>query len=860
MNPNASSDVVPAGQPIDLTNCDREPIHMPGSIQPHGCLLACDYAARTVLFRSDNAGAMLGLSGDCLGKSLSEVIGGQTAHTLLNALAVAGSRPHPAVVFGVEVNGRNHDATIHRHDKRTIIEFEAAALRPGQVISLSRTVIERLRATRTVGQLVEQAAFLMQAQLGYDRVMVYQLGEDGAGKVISEAKTDQLESFRGQYFPAGDIPRQARALYLLNPIRVIGDVAFTPVPVRALENRSGPLDLSHSHLRSVSPIHCEYLANMGVSASMSVSIIIDGALWGLVACHHYSPKVLSMAERATAELVGEVLAMHLDALGRQQARDAELAARAALDDLVVDASRTKDAGLALQTRLPQLGGLIAADGAAMWLDGVWTATGEAPTRDQAGPLLALASERADGQVFQTAQLARLLPDAPDLTAIAAGLMIVPLSRRPRDFLFYFRKEAEQTLDWAGDPNKTYETGRFGDRLTPRKSFAIWKETVRHTSQPWTEADRRFADALRMAVVEVLLFNNEMLSDERSRAAVRQRVLNRELNHRVKNILAVIQALVARKPAPGQRLDDYVQTLQGRIRALAHAHDQVISTDGGGLLGDLLDAELGPFCSDGGAITLDGPPVALDGHAFSVMALIFHEMATNAAKYGALSHPGGRLAIRWAMDDNGRCRIDWDESGLHDLAPPTRTGFGSALVEQSLPFDLGGESRIEFRPTGVAACFILPATSVRGAAGVAPVDRDRTPASLPPPPESGPAGRRVLVVEDQTLIAMALEADLQDRGLEVVGRAATVDAALRHIDRDPPDLAVLDVNLSDTHSLPVAERLQSLNIPFVFATGFGADFERPEQFAAVPLVGKPYRAAEVVARLTEAERRLAGSSA
>ena len=860
MSRNAAFDAALAGKPIDLTNCDREPIHIPGSIQPHGCLLACDHAARIVQFRSDNACDMLGLTSDPLEMPLSQVIGDEAAHTLLNALAVTGSRPHPSLVFDLTVNGRRLDATIHRYDQRTIIEFEPPSTRLGQLISLSRTVIERLQATRTVEQLVQQTAMLMQAQLGYDRVMVYELGEDGSGKVVSEAKLDHHESFRGQYFPAGDIPRQARALYLRNPIRVIGDASFTPVPIAGADPAGAPLDLSHAHLRSVSPIHCEYLSNMGVSASMSVSIIIDGALWGMVACHHYAPKVLTMAERAAAEMVGEFLSMHLDALNRRQAREGELTARAALDDLLVNATRSEDAGPALRTRLPQLARLIPADGAAIWFDGTWTPIGHAPTQDQAAPLLALACGLAEGQVFHTARLSGLLPDAADLTALVAGVMIVPLSKRPRDFLLYFRKEAVLTLDWAGDPNKTYDTGRFGDRLTPRKSFAIWKETVRDTSHPWSDADRRFAEALRIAVVEVLLFNNEILADERSRAAVRQRVLNRELNHRVKNILAVIQSLVGRQPPEGQPVEDYIRTLRGRIRALAHAHDQVIRDEHGGLLGDLLTAELGPYLGDGGTVALDGPVVALDGRAFSVMALIFHEMATNAAKYGALSHPGGTLTVRWRLEDDGRCSIGWSETGLTDLAPPTRTGFGSALVEQSLPFDLGGESRIVFRPAGVQADFILPAQVVRSLRPDSATHAPRPVPEQPLVPGTGLAGWRVLVVEDQTLIAMALEADLQDHGLEVAGRTATVAGALALIDRELPDLAVLDVNLAGELSMPVAERLHAEGIPFVFATGYGADFARPDLFAAVPIVSKPYQAADVVTKLAEAARLTAAAPA
>jgi light-regulated signal transduction histidine kinase (bacteriophytochrome) len=228
MNESAAFDASLVGKPIDLTNCDREPIHIPGSIQPHGCLLACDNAARRVVYRSANAATMLNLPADPLGQSLTEVIGADHAHRLLNALAMSGQNPRPALVFGVLLNEQVLDVTIHRFRGQTLIEFEPASDRLGTIISLSRTVIERLRRTEDTERLIAQAAMLMQAQLGYDRVMVYQLGEDGAGKVVAEAKLDEQESFRGQYFPAGDIPQQARALYLRNPIRVIGSSSTAP--------------------------------------------------------------------------------------------------------------------------------------------------------------------------------------------------------------------------------------------------------------------------------------------------------------------------------------------------------------------------------------------------------------------------------------------------------------------------------------------------------------------------------------------------------------------------------------------------------------------------------------------------------
>lgn len=850
---NPVSDASLAGRLIDLTNCDREPIHIPGSIQPHGCLLACDDAGRVVQRHSANAAAVLGLAGDPNGMALRDILGAEQCHRISNALAMVGPGPRPALIFGLEVNGAGFDVSAHHFDEHVILEFEPQAqdvARPADVMGIARTVLGRLRLIDDPDRLIRQAAALVQAQLGYDRVMIYELGPDGAGKVVGEARDERLESFRGQYFPASDIPQQARALYLRNPIRVIGDVNYVPVPVVPVQGPlREPLDLSYAHLRSVSAVHCEYLRNMGVAASMSISIIIEGALWGLIACHHYQPKLLSMAERAAAEMLGEFFSMHLDALRRRKARESEARAHRAMDDLMVSASRSEDIGEALRGRLPELAGLVLADGAGLWFNGEWSTQGLAPSRAEVEPVLRLAAAAPEGAVFACDRLAGALADPADAPAGIAGVLVIPLSQRSRDFLIYFRRETVHTLDWAGDPNKTYESGPLGDRLTPRKSFAIWKETVRDRSLPWSESDRRLGEALRISVVEVLLFNSEMLADERNRAAIRQRVLNQELNHRVKNILAVIQSLLAQQPTRGDGVEAYAAALRGRVKALAYAHDQVVRDGKGGRLADLLAAELDPYRMQDAEISVDGPAVMLDGRAFSVMALVVHEMATNAAKYGALSRPEGRLAVSWALDDAGACHILWRESGLSGVKAPTSRGFGSSLVERALPFDLGGESRLSFYPEGVTAEFLLPASAVSVAAS-SPAPAQRLPDTVAPPPVAphGGGGARVLLVEDQILIAMSLEAELKDAGYEVPGIAADVASALRMIAAEAPDLAVLDVNLGREDSLPVARALQALGVHFVFATGYGADFELPQEFAGVPVVDKPYQLDDVLRKL------------
>jgi light-regulated signal transduction histidine kinase (bacteriophytochrome) len=259
---------------VDLTNCDREPIHVPGAIQSYGCLLACDPTLETILRHSGNAPAMLSVDGASLnGRSFAELVGETFAHTLRNALSKATDPRRPGLVFNQSLaqGSTRFDVSVHSFNGHAIAEFEPATGVEGAALDIARNLISRTQGRTKLDDLLLITPKLMRAVLGYDRVMVYRFAEDGSGRVVAEEKRGDLESFFGQHFPASDIPSQARVLYLRNTIRAINDASDHGAPlVPVLDAAGAPLDLSYAHLRSVSPIHLEYLRNMGVAASMSV--------------------------------------------------------------------------------------------------------------------------------------------------------------------------------------------------------------------------------------------------------------------------------------------------------------------------------------------------------------------------------------------------------------------------------------------------------------------------------------------------------------------------------------------------------------------------------------------------------------
>ncbi|MGV1869893.1 HWE histidine kinase domain-containing protein [Agrobacterium rosae] len=826
-------------QQVDLTNCDIEPIHIPGYIQPHGCLVACDSAMRTVLRHSLNWNEITGLAGDIIGRPIEEFFGNDLVHDLRNALTVTANSSRPAMLPKVKLpNGKTFDIAIHRYKSVSIIELEPAS-DESQPLHTAQLMIDRIREADNVDSLISRTTRLVKAMLGYDRVMVYRFEQDGAGKVISEAKQPALESFLGQYFPASDIPQQARALYLKNTLRIISDSNGERIPIEPVIDASGePLDLSFSHLRSVSPIHCEYLRNMGVSASMSISIINDGELWGLIACHHYSPRILPMPMRIAAEMFGEFFSLHLQALKQKKKLATAYDAHASLDKFLRLAAHHNNVEELLVENLPDFSRLLPCDGVGVWMNERWFSIGYAPPELLAPQLGRLVSSVSEGRVWATHALINHLPEAESISGDVAGVLAVPLSQVKNDYLMFFRRELVQTLNWGGNPDKSYETGPLGDRLTPRKSFALWKETVHKQAQPWTEEDRQIAEAARVALVEVAFRHSELMAGERAQAEVRQRMLNEELNHRVKNVLAIIKSLVGNPTQEGRTLQEYVSALKGRIQALSFAHDQVVRGEGGGLLRDLLDAELSPHRSPDSEIEASGPNILLDSRAFSVMALVLHELATNAAKYGALALAGGKLSISWELNDVGDCVISWRETVSATVTPPTRTGFGSALISRSVPYDLGGKSKITYHTHGIEAEIVLPARHATAGPSSATHDaavgihNDYTPYSAEEP-------LRVFLVEDQMLIAMDVEYMLESHGVTNIETSTSSAAALDKLKSQTPDVAILDINLGSDTSIPVAYELLRRNIPFMFATGYADGIMIPPEFSHVPVIRKPY---------------------
>nr|WP_316629999.1 histidine kinase dimerization/phosphoacceptor domain -containing protein [uncultured Brevundimonas sp.] len=702
----------------DLTQCDREPIHIPGSIQPHGFMLVLDLQSMTI---RQGAGLIEDLTGRSawIGRSVGEVLG-DVADRRIRSMAAAQETGF--VCRWRATNRLEYDVVVHMAPDPTpslpsglmIIEIEQSSqqARLGvDLVSGLGAAGAALERAVTVHGLCERAAEAFRRLTGFDRVMIYRFQDDEAGQVVAESRADGTGSFLNHHFPATDIPRQARALYLRNPVRVIPDSRYTPQPLRPTTPGDTPLDMSDSGLRSVSPVHLQYLRNMDVRASASVSIIVDDALWGLVACHNASPKLLPFELRVGCTTLARNLAGQLKAKSDAELYRDRTRLRRLEDQLVARLPADKPLAAALADRAEPLMQLTGADGLAIVSEGEVRTFGHTPPIEGVRVIADWVAERPGLRPVSSHALSAVLPEARAWTTHGSGLLGVNLQVQQPLSILWFRAEVRETVRWAGNPATADKTSSNAT-LTPRASFESWSEEVAGRARRWgpaaIESAGRLRDALAdySAIDQLRRLNRSLQTSlsERDLRLEQQQYLIREVNHRVQNSLTLVSSflgLQAREQTGPAAMA--LNEARRRVRAVAAVHsllyrgETVTTIDMGRYIGELIDDLTSSMGPDWAAATeTDLAPVCVDAGRAVTIGLILTELIINAQKYAYKGKPG---PLRIAFEEDGdvfRLRVEDEGEGGH-LAGK---GFGSMMI-QSLVGQLEGVIDYRDRDPGLS---------------------------------------------------------------------------------------------------------------------------------------------------------------
>jgi chemotaxis family two-component system sensor kinase Cph1 len=686
--------------PPNLDLCAQEAIHAPGSIQPHGMMLIAERDSLEVRQVAGDIEKRLGVK-EWKGLTLNTLIGDVLCAKVVSAIELGAIAGFVGQID--DCHGATLDVSTCLSGPFIMVELEIASEEGDPAsflldcLAVAAAGFERAVSLTT---LYEKAAIEFRRLTGFDRVMVYRFLDDGAGHVAAEDRREGLHSFLNHHFPASDIPPQARALYLRNLIRVIPDVSYRALDLRPPISLPEPLDMSDSSLRSVSPVHLQYLINMNVRASASVSIVKDGILWGLIACHNETPRSLTYDIRAACRSLAGSLARQIKAKEEAEGYRLRIRLRSFEDDIIALFFREEALDEALSSHLDEIRRMMTGNGMAIIRGRALAKSGVCPSDSDIQDLVKWLLDRSAGPVFSTERLPDLYPPAKAFQAFGSGVLAMSLSTDEPWIILWFRAEQVETVDWAGNPNKAGNLIQQGP-LTPRTSFAAWRETVRGHASRWTSAETDAATRMRAALLDMqqnrrvreLNIQLTKILQDKDTLLQQKEFLIGEVNHRVQNSLQLVSSFLGLQARGSTNPELYaaLEEARRRLSAVALVHrrlyrgDQIEVVDAARYIEELC-ADTFSFMGVEWAqhMTLSLSPVLISTDRAVSLGLLLTELLINANKYAYSGGPGpieidlseATTQFQLIVADKGTGRLS------------THTGFGSRIVD-ALVAQLGG---------------------------------------------------------------------------------------------------------------------------------------------------------------------------
>ncbi|MFK7875518.1 MAG: HWE histidine kinase domain-containing protein [Paracoccaceae bacterium] len=831
-----------------LDRCAEEPIHIPGRIQGCGAMLVFESHTGRVAYVSENIDHVLQKPAhSVLGVTLDELFDPADVNDFNNRLLEAGPRPSRVSAGFKHVGEMIFHVSVSPSENYTVLEFE-------EDVQSDEAAEHELRRMPTLMNFVQNAASpeelltyviqLCAGLSGYDRVMAYRFDAAWNGEVIAEHAAPGLEPYLGLRFPHWDIPSQARAMMLKFPLRFIADVDAEPIPILASSEDLPPLDISLAQLRGVSPIHNEYLRNMGVRSTMTLSILVEDKLWGIISFHHRKPKVPPVNLRQVCAALAPLIGTKLESLSRQEVLNLH-------HEIGALSQSIAGSGGAQGSFLKEAENAIGAIYKKFEVDGIAIGVGEDVA--QVGvvapdglleALHAKATSRPDGVWHSQSLIADLDQSGLDLRTVSGAMM---LDRNDGKWICLLRKPMTESVRWAGAPKKDVDTSDGRARLHPRGSFGLYKQIMKDTSKAWQNQDQRLLEGIAQSLIAANQRQVYLAAMHRQQGLVVD-----ELNHRVRNILALVRSVARQARKHNTSLESYSDALEQRINALASAHDLGANQKNGPVsLKQIIEIESAPYTETRDSVVqVAGPDLGLTPEKAPILALVLHELMTNAAKYGALSTDSGHVGIFLSEQPDGAV-INWMEMNGPSVQEPQDTGFGTTLITSAIPYEMNGSSELTFHPSGVIAKITLPRDCLADLSALDPI----VPRAKPTKGASDIAvlthhPKPILIVEDNYMIALDLASNLKTLGFHDVEMAANLKQARDLLDSHDISLAILDINLGrGGNSVELTQDLDKKEIPYFFVSGYGELAPLPTALGRKPKLQKPVSVGDLQAVLS-----------
>ena len=564
----------------DLTNCDKEPIHIIGKIQAQGFLIAADINTGLITYISENISSLLlQSSGSLLGKHIDdieqplELTVFKTNLKLSQLLSLGVNKSFEATnPFYVTINTNPYNLIISVSGNNYLLEFEVTQSYISFDIQkiIGRSVSEILSGD-SINLLLKSAASEIKEIIGYDRVMIYRFNEGGHGEVIAEEMNDDLEPFLGLHYPASDIPRQARELYKINLTRIIADVESECYPIVTSSEEITPLDLTHSVLRAVSPIHLQYLKNMGVASSFSISLILNSELWGLIACHNYTPKFIDYKLRDASRIIGQILSSALEyRIGEEDSKTFTMF-NEAVNKLVGYLESGDEFVNALTAGKVTIKDINFSTGVIFFFENKITTVGLTPSIEEVVEIIEWLKENMEETVYTSSKFSEVFPAAKNYTRQASGIMACWISKELSELIIWFKPEQLQKVNWAGNPDKPLEKlDNSSFQISPRKSFASWTTIVKNSSEKWSRIEIATAVNIREQVKYNIKrkANETRILNERLKLAYEEiDTFNFTVSHDLRTPLTAVKSYTEIL-LTNENLDENARQMLGRINVCA----------------------------------------------------------------------------------------------------------------------------------------------------------------------------------------------------------------------------------------------------------------------------------------------------